>query len=269
MPNVSLTFEDREPDTFTVQRAQVVEVMSTPFQLSVVVLCDDDDLDLDALTGARASLALSSGHLSRRFEGVCDQAECLHAVSTGASTYALSIVHDLAVLRHRTNHRIFQGASTQEIVTAILGEWDIEGSWVLEDAHPRFDVRTQYGESDLQFVTRLLEDDGITFAFRDESGTARLVFTDSPERAERSGEPIAFLDQGGAFGSGRAASNLRRTAELSPGSLVFHDFDFRRPSFPLVSQVLGEERERRRELHAFRPGGSAVRVPSALSLIHI
>ena len=102
----------------------------------------------------------------------------------------------------RRNNRIYQHLSVPEIVTSLLGEWDIDPAVRLDQGNfPRHEYRVQYGENDFAFVCRLLEQAGIIYHFEqlDPTGegqleSMQLVLSDAPHDEQlRSGGPIPYV----------------------------------------------------------------------------
>ncbi len=78
----------------------------------------------------------------------------------------LELVPGMWLLTQRRNSRIFQDMYVHEIVSTVLHENDICHRWTLVKRYPRRLYCTQYEETDYDFVTRLLAEEGILFYFR-------------------------------------------------------------------------------------------------------
>ena len=149
------------------------------------------------------------------------------------SHYRAEMVPWLWFLTRTTDCRIFQNKSVKEIVEQIfsdLGFSDYDDSGVTA-AHPKLDYCVQYRETDFQFVSRLLENEGILYFFRHENGKHTLVladnkdaFQDCPEgQVEFDEEPqsqITGWEHGYEFRSGKCS----RT-----------DYNFEKPSASLMT----------------------------------
>jgi uncharacterized protein involved in type VI secretion and phage assembly len=144
------------------------------------------------MLGQGATLRIVPGYKyamagERMWSGLCNHVRLAHAVAlgpaeAGLSTYEISIAPRVWLLAQRTNHRIFQHLSTPEIARVLLSEWSIHDAvWRIHEAdHPRAPYRVQYGETDLDFLSRLLEETGIATTFDDEDGErSRLVLSDA------------------------------------------------------------------------------------------
>lgn len=96
-----------------------------------------------------------------------------------AHSYSGVIRPALESLNHGCNLRVWEHLSASEIVLQLLNEHHIQS---VEDKlyreHTRREFCLQYRESDLAFMLRLLEDDGIFFYFKHEKERHTLVLAD-------------------------------------------------------------------------------------------
>jgi type VI secretion system secreted protein VgrG len=233
-----LTLSFASGQALSVRRFSVREALSTPWEVLVVARSPLPDLDLEAFLNRKASLTIRSGvaHVlfgERTWTGLCSHMEQTRvekpvAGSTPLSTYHLRIVPTLWVLGQRSNNRVFQRMSTPDIVKEVLGEWGISPKLVLAKTYPVHDYIVQYAETDLAFVSRLLERAGITyyFAFAGGQGGA-LTLDDHPQDlAERPKIPNA--DSANQSAEKEFVSQVRLAHQVRPGKVTIRDFDFRR-----------------------------------------
>src|SRR6185369_8347612 len=86
--------------------------------------------------------------------------------------------------------------SVPEIAAKILDDWKIKHVLRLDKDHdPKLELRVQYGESDYAFLTRQLEEAGISFFFEDDLiEGSRVVLHDRPHLADpREAPPLPFF----------------------------------------------------------------------------
>ncbi len=79
--------------------------------------------------------------------------------------YILDISPNFSFLSQRSNCRIFQQLNVEDIVKTILSEHGVKIQSELKKTYPVYDYKVQYHESDLAFVNRLLEQEGIFYFF--------------------------------------------------------------------------------------------------------
>jgi type VI secretion system secreted protein VgrG len=259
MPLLELTFPSGGP-SFDVRRFSIREAIGAPFTVALWAVCDDPAIDLSALLGKAALFRLADGwDHARAYRGVCRAAAQTQAEPTGLSSYELTIVPALWLLSQRRDIRIFQHKSVPEIVAAILDEWQVPATWAMDRAaYPALEYRVQHGESDLAFVSRLLEEAGITYTFAgDDAGT--LVLSDAPHRADpRPGPPIHFVDNPSRAVDGEYVTRVCLAREARPGAIVLRDHDPRSPAYALFGRAAGAGIEARLERYGYAPGGSVI-----------
>ncbi|UQA57877.1 type VI secretion system Vgr family protein [Polyangium aurulentum] len=240
-----LSFESGE-DSLAVHRFSVREALSSLFEVSIEARSPSEDIDLGAIIGRAASFRLVAGakpaqRNERLWTGVCSHIEQTHVEPTGLSTYHMRIVPRLWLLTQRRNHRAFQHLSIPEIAERLLAEWRIEPRWRIDRAaHPKLELRTQYGESDYAFLCRLLEEAGMSFYFEEEGGEAtRLVLHDHPHGAEpHLGGPVPYTDKPEQAAGHAYVTRLRLAHDVQPGRVAIRDVDFRRNTeFQLIAQA--------------------------------
>ena len=114
----------------------------------------------------------------------------------------------------------------------------------------------QYGESDFDFVCRLLEDAGLSFLFVDsEDGPPLLVADDLRSGEERRSGPIPWLDDASAAAGKSFVTDVRLAHEVRAGKLTIRDVDFRKsPNFQMIGAAEAAAPERRYERYRYLPG---------------
>ncbi len=117
----------------------------------------------------------------------------------GAGTYSIVVAPELWLLGHRIDHRVFRDMSIPDIAKKLLGEWGITPTMKLLGAFPKLPQRAQYGESDYDFLRRLLVEAGIAFHFDPRAEKSPLVLTDAPDAAEAR-TTVPYVDDGGMGG---------------------------------------------------------------------
>jgi type VI secretion system secreted protein VgrG len=264
--------------SLAVHRFSVKESVSSLFTVSIVARSPCPDLDIGDFLGRPAALHAVTGyafaHLggARRWAGVCSWMELARSVDVrpgevGPSTYRLTLVPALWLLTHRRNHRIYQHLSVPEIVTELLAGWEIEADWRIDAAqHPRREYAVQHGESDYDFLSRLLEEAGIAFTLPDVAErSSRPVFCDALHMTPaRPAPPLPFVDNPNDAAGREIVTSVRLAAEVRPGAIAIRDHDFRNPAYPfLIEARAGSTAEGRLEQHRYHPGAFLILQPRA------
>ena len=161
----------------------------------------------------------------------------------GRHAFRMSLVPRLWLLGKRVNSRIFQDKTVQQIVDVVLDEHGIMREWSLLAKYPERQYCVQYQESDLQFVIRMLAEEGIFFSFvhpEGEAATECLQLADSAHSyAPIDGDPKLVYRHQTGDGAMKAEENqvldFRLRTRMEPTAVVMRDYDFRRPKLDLTS----------------------------------
>jgi len=271
--NARLAFPDLPDVRLSVRVFEVDEAMNQLFSVRLECVSPVEELDLSLLVGQRATFELS-WRPDRLWRGLCESIEFIRISdeAAGLATYQVCLVPTLWRLGERVQNRLFQHASIPSIVKTILDEWRIEHEWKIEaPRYPPLELRTQYGESDLAFVSRLLEEAGISYWFIDEGKSAsRLVLGDVPNRNQvRPGGPITFVDDTTLARSARSdyLTNVRLRERSRPGRFTARDYDFMLPRLALFARSDAERNvEHAHEQYRFLPGFGLAENPALAAM---
>ena len=228
-----------------VRRVRGHEALSRPWLFEVEFEPHaDDPLQLADLVGAEAQLSLRrSDGPERLLHGVAEAVELL-GVKVRRPLYRLRLVPRLALLAHTEDSRVFQELSVPEIVKKVLDEAQVPHAFGekrqgdpggLTASYPKREFCVQYRESDLAFVSRLLEEEGIFTLFDQADGSCTLVMGDAPGAFK----PIAG-DARLPFGEPEARDGdlehvhaTAREERVRTERVTQRDFDFLRPGLQI------------------------------------
>ena len=177
---------DAYPGTaLTVERALVVEALSEPYEASVVLQIHDPDADVAELIGRDAVLTISRAGIERRVCGViCEVSERGSDNELTKAALVLAPALSLSTLRRST--RMFQEKKVSEILETVLKDaldpYGREAQLSLEGTYEPREYCLQYQESDLDFVHRLMEEEGIAYDF-DHGGEREVMRLSDSNRA--------------------------------------------------------------------------------------
>ncbi|MCB4359498.1 type VI secretion system Vgr family protein [Quatrionicoccus australiensis] len=186
-------------DALLAESARIVEALGpipeyVGFRIDLTVLSSNAHQSLTALLGQPARLDLQTAGLRqfpRPFHGHITEIVRLGA-NGGFARYRLVIEPWLAFLGHRRDSYLFQERSVIDIVDELLGDWKSQGKlapawrWDLADvtAYPKRGLTVQYQETDLDFLKRLLAEEGLFCWFEHQAddgetlGSHTLVIAD-------------------------------------------------------------------------------------------
>ncbi|TVT44567.1 MAG: type VI secretion system tip protein VgrG, partial [Denitromonas halophila] len=156
-----------------VERFTGRESVSQPFLFEIDCLSAHAYFDLNALIGEEITLRLQLADGAHRcWHGYVTQALQLGS-DGGLARYRLDVAPWLALLKHRRNCYLFQDVDVRTALDRILSDypqadWRIDVSQTLR-IHSRL---TQYRETDLAFIQRVLSAEGLSYRFEHDQNAA-------------------------------------------------------------------------------------------------
>jgi type VI secretion system secreted protein VgrG len=229
-------FAEGLPADVRVVRFEAVEGVSEAFSVSVWFDTKDVGFVVEDWVTVRVALTAreDGAREARVFDGVVEEVG-FAGMNGDALRFRFVLRPRLFALAHRVDSRIFQEQSVVDVVMAVLSEAGLADGVekrLIADYEPREYV-VQYGESDLAFVSRLCEEEGIFYFFehRPEGHVLVLGDHDGAFTEPESEEATVVLSRGQA-GGGRAIVDLERVARLAPSHVHLRDFDVKQPLVP-------------------------------------
>ncbi|UVE17753.1 type VI secretion system tip protein VgrG [Pseudomonas sp. LS44] len=212
------------------------EALSQPFAFDLQLVSERPDLDLQSLLHRPAFLSFSAE--GGGIHGL------IHSVAQGESgprltRYRLTLVPQLAYLAQRTNQRIFQHLTVAQIIAQVLEEHGIQADayrFQLGAAYPERDYCVQYDESDLHFVQRLCEEEGIHYHFQHSAEGHVLMFGDD-QTVFRQLAPLAYQPDSGLVADVPVAKRFGVRLATRPSQVNRRDYDFLQPHLLLEASA--------------------------------
>ena len=139
----------------------------------------------------------------------------------------------------RTGSRIFQFKKVPDIISEVLGKYGFPLTLKIIKTYREWDYCVQYQETDLAFVMRLMEHEGIYFYFEHQEGKHTLVLADDAScHAPLAGKPsikylgvdVITVANEEHFFSWEVLENI------SSGEYITDDYDFEKPRADLKTQ---------------------------------
>lgn len=155
----------------------------------------------------------------------------------GLPRYRAELVPWLWFLTKRSNYRIFQQKTVIEIVESVFSDagYDAFETSGISGSYPAYEYCAQMGETDFEFVSRLLEEEGIFYFFRFEEDRHVLVLGDS--KACYQDCAIAELEYVGAEPNPRQVADWEHRYDFVSGRWAHTDYDFKAPTTRLLKQI--------------------------------
>jgi type VI secretion system secreted protein VgrG len=242
-------------DVLGLARFEITEGLSELFEWQIEAVSEKPDLDFKSAIGRPCSITVKSYDTDRLFHGILAEARWV-GVRGQYHVYRAEVVPWLWLLSRVTNCRIFSEKSAPDIIQEVFqkqGFTDFRMS--LSENHPTREYCVQYRESDLAFVSRLMEEEGIFYYFEHSSDKHTLVMVDSnsackpvPNRPK-----IPFIPSVGSDWAGREhLHDWYKERRFRSGKVVLNDYNFKQPNSSLKAEkeaAVSYNRSRQSELY--------------------
>ncbi|MER8823031.1 type VI secretion system tip protein VgrG [Mesorhizobium sp. M0991] len=212
--------------------------ISRSFAYTVGFVSTDHDIDPLKMLGGAVSIEGESDP-KRWFSGLVSEFR-LTRIEDRLAYYEAVARPWLWFLANTTDCRIFQNMSVVEIVEEVFSKYSTaKFEKRLQGSYPSREYCVQYDETDLDFVQRLLEHEGILYFFEHDDGKHTLVLADAMSKLKPAPgyEKVPYHFEG--QGSRRDVEYITEWipgSSVRPGAYVHTDYDFKKPGADLMAK---------------------------------
>ena len=223
-------------DVLGISRFEITEGLSELFQWRLEVVSEQENIDFKNAIGDVCSLTVKTYDTERHFHGILVEARWV-AVKGRFQVYRLEVVPWLWLLSRVTDCRIFSEKSAPDIIKAVFQEQGFtDFDMKLSENHPTREYCVQYRESNLAFVSRLMEEEGIVYYFEHSEDKHTLVMVDSNAafKPVENRETIPWVPYVGADWAGREhLHDWQKEQRFRSTKVTLNDYDFKKPNLSL------------------------------------
>ena len=178
-----------------------------------------------------------SDNVERKIAGRCTHFN--HIYQKGMYTeFAIEISADLETLKTQRNRRLWTDVTAKKVISDVLKEHKI----IFDDSKvgepPKREYCVQQNETDFDFISRLMEDEGIFYYFRFDEGAGtykhRMIMADDVS-GYQDGKPFDLSFRRDHLL--RGVTNVELAHTVSPGQSVVHEYDYKKPGALTPIQV--------------------------------
>jgi type VI secretion system secreted protein VgrG len=218
------------PDALLLTGLTVREGISQQFLIQAeAVATNDQDVVFDKLLGQKASVELlMPGKKSRYFHGI------IVRVSQGGrdetlTSYRVEMAPQAWLLTRRWQSRIFQQLSVPDVLKKVFDGIDV--GFELQGTFQPRDYCVQYRESDFNFASRLMEEEGIYYFFKHIKDGHKMVLANTPQSHPDLTDPSKIIFEGVAGGvrDEMRVISWGKAQELRSGKYTLWDHSFELP----------------------------------------
>ena len=211
---------------------RITDRLSTIPEMRMEFFSKKTDFDPATVLGTRITLEADNAF---KFSGIVISVEDL-GHQDSIDLYAAEIRPWPWLLTIGSENRVYQGKTTAEIVKDVCdkaGFSDITVS--LSGTYEAREYCVQYGESNFDFICRLMEEDGIYYYFDHTGSTEKLVLADSVSAHTNGGSvPFTTANQvGDKQGDSNSIFEWAEIIRVVTGKISLFDYDMTKPGADL------------------------------------
>ncbi|MEW8507106.1 MAG: type VI secretion system tip protein TssI/VgrG [Candidatus Thiodiazotropha sp.] len=230
-------------DELLILKMEAREELGRLYEFTVDLLSDNESISPDDLLGKKMTVEMDMVNTTKRyFDGYVSRFTQVGHLAYFAH-YRATLRPWFWLLTQTSDCRIFQYKTVPDIVKEVFGEngfSDFEER--LSGSYREWEYCVQYRETDFNFISRLLEQEGIYYFFKHEAGKHTLILCDdySSHSVLEAYSDIPYLPPT-ETGSSRWRDYIhswRFSKSVRPGKYVHTDYDFKKPKSDLSTNAL-------------------------------
>lgn len=203
------------------------ESISDLFEFRIEVLSKNHALKPEQLIGKTVTATIQNEQ-KRSFNGYVSEFVYGEVKADNLRVYRLTLVPWLWFLTKIVDNRVFQNLSTKDIVTQVFNQRGFKDfDYRASGNEAKREYCIQYNESDFEFVSRLLEEDGIAYFFEQKDESHRMVIVDAQNAYQPCKETDLTYSKGNQPDS--QISRWEHLYEFRKGKWSLNDYDFVEP----------------------------------------
>ncbi|MDP4537660.1 type VI secretion system tip protein TssI/VgrG [Alkalimonas collagenimarina] len=223
-------------DVLYLTRFSFKEGISKQFVVSSDVYTNGQTISANDLIGKEVTIRLELGSEQQRYiHGKVADMQALglrvnkDATDNDYRDYRLTIVPASWFMQHRVNSRIFREKNVLRIIEELAGEHDIDiDTTTYTGGYPDYDFKVQYQESDLNFLLRLMEEEGLFYFFEHTDSSHTLVLADKASAYKPCQKNASVKFHTGSLAEDHILS-WQNQLSMVPGQFVQRHYDVQKP----------------------------------------
>ena len=213
--------------------------ISRCFRYEVGLVSKDINVKAEDVLGTPMTITVLMESAKRFFHGIVSEF-AFRDFHEDYAYYRVVLRPWLWFLVNRSDNRIFQKKSVVEIIEEVFSSHtNVKVEKRLKKSYPPREYCVQYRESDLDFVQRLMEHEGIFYHFDHADGEHTLVLSDANAcvKDAEGFETIKFRSEASKrIGQDDTISSLFPRVSVRSGDYVHTDYDFKKPATDLMTK---------------------------------
>lgn len=216
-------------DVLLLTRIKGHETISRLFHFDLEMLASAKaEVKFEKILGQAVTIRIDLTNGDKRyFNGIVTKFSQAGRSDRGFGRFRAEVSPSLWTLTKKIRSRIFQHLSVPEILHQVLVGFEV--SYRLVGTYPARDYCVQYRESDFDFASRLMEEEGIAYFFDHHHGTHAMVVTDRLSQEVEGQSMVIYDDDRGALASEMRITAWEKAQELRSCEFTLWDHCFELP----------------------------------------
>lgn len=219
------------------------ESISTIYSYSLQTMTSPDEqvsshvaanIEMKKLIGSEFTIKIELSNVDsapREISGIASKVE-FQGMLNNQAIYNIEIKPWVYLTTLTSDFKIFQNKSVEEIIKEVLEEFNFLFEFRLSSVYPPIKFQVQYGETDFNFIQRLMEEWGVYWFYEHSDSRHTMIFADHVGAFRRSTcsdyhsinyhpeNPLAHKEY---------ISQFDIQEEIISGKVLLNDFDFTKP----------------------------------------
>src|SRR5215468_1758706 len=231
------------PDVLILRSLQGQEAISRLFAYELDLISEESSIKYEDIVAKAVTVQVSLADGSPRYWNGFVSRFVQAGRDSNVAVYHATVVPWLWFLDQTTDCRIFQNKSAPDIIKQIFQEYGFHDfSLSLYGDFVKRDYCVQYRESDFNFVSRLMEEEGIFYFFEHEKSKHTLVLGNDPGAHKPCpNQPSArYEGSSGGWQDDDVILQWLHEQEVRPGVFTSTDYNFETPTANMLSSANGK-----------------------------
>ena len=257
------TFEHpafRASDQISVIRFSGDEGLSQLFRFTIELKSTNPDLDIEKILNdkSRANLTIQLGNSTRTIHGIVAYFEALRQVNND-TIYKATLVPRLWELSLFHTNEVYFDQTVPQIIETVLQEagftsldYDLSG---LTGNYKIWPYKCQYNETHMNFISRLMERDGIYYYFSEDSDGEKIIFCDSLHAHQAIASPSLSYSPASSMNINARGSQVHSFVSQQkriPYRILLKDFNDDKPTVDIQgTAIIDSSAEQNSEVYVY------------------
>ncbi|MBI4904946.1 MAG: type VI secretion system tip protein VgrG [Acidobacteria bacterium] len=222
------------------------EGISQPFEFHLHMVSTQKNLNIESLmrTPVLLELRMMDNKTYRPIHGMVRSARSME-LDKSLTTYQLEMVPWFWFLTQKSNCRFFLDKTAPQILEQVFGEHGGTFQLELNRGYEKRKYCVQYRETDYNFCSRMMEEEGIFYYFKHDKGSHTMVLTDSKAGIKQCPiqDKFKYAHQTYPDDPEDYVQDVAMERNYRAGKVSLAEFDFTKQYDPFLTNVSGKYAE--------------------------